>query len=272
MIIGSLAATQQRMILQSPNYENYMNFGRHFGCGITLVPTVPGNPEPFLKELRRVVDRSSPALVVLANPNGFSGHAHPMEILHEIARRCDVAGHLLLIDEAYSSYVPMSHAPLLKEFSGVILVRSFSKAFGMAGLRLGLVASGCQIIDYLSRWQIANAVSSIALEFFEYCLTNREILEKAREELMEVRSELSAAVLELLPGWRSYPTAANFILLEAPDITAATDLVSYLASHAIRTRHLGDVMGYERCIRMTVWQRSTMRYVIEALEKYGRGV
>lgn len=175
--------------------------------------------------------------VVLANPNAPTGRFLPLEALEALARHTHACGEVLLIDEAYAAFAPANALPLLKTYDNVLIVRTFSKSHGLAGLRVGYALGSEALISGLER--VKNSFNSYPLD----CLAQAGALAALRDEAYyaqttrlicqtreQTRSALSSAGLEALPS------GANFLFVKAHPQDAAS-VKERLKRQGILVRH-----------------------------------
>ena len=266
MVMALLGAGTRRLILQHPNYENYSRYAAVFGVECRLVAHTPRSPGEFSSALRIALATGAPALVVIANPNGFSGYCYPLSEVAGWEEECQRHGHLLVIDEAYGPFAPIDHTPLLRQSSRVVLVRSFSKSFGMAGMRLGMVASSPDTVAYLARWQSGNPVNGLALAFMRHCMANTPVIEGARRDIIDTRGWLQATVTSALPWMHPFPSQANFVLVDVGTMELRDRLACTFEAERIRIRSMAGTDGYETCLRFSVHHRPVMERVLALLD------
>ncbi|MBF0174407.1 MAG: pyridoxal phosphate-dependent aminotransferase [Magnetococcales bacterium] len=210
MMLGLLGRPSGRMILQSPNYPNYLHYAALAGVAVTPLnhPTDLWG-ETITDLARRPLAASPPALVVVTNPNGITGTRIPLEEMNRLCDLCAQGNHLLLIDEAYAPFSSILHQPLLNRYSGVAIIRSFSKNCGMAGLRLGMVSTSPTIAAHLHRWYGVHTVNAIAAGFLAFCIDHANEVEDQRRRIKTTREEIARRVTHLFPDWRIPPASGS---------------------------------------------------------------
>jgi histidinol-phosphate aminotransferase len=188
------------------------------------------------------------AVVVLCTPNNPTGSALSRE---EIERVHDETDALILLDQAYVEFGGYDAIPLLAGRPRMVVLRTFSKAMAMAGLRAGYM-----LADPALTAEVNKAKLPYNINFFSECAA-AEVL-RCRNELAPLVAAVAAerdrlaAELAAVPGLRVYPSAANFILfrVEAPEITHTAVFDRLLEEHGVLVR---DVSGYPmlgRCLRV----------------------
>jgi histidinol-phosphate aminotransferase len=215
---------------------------------------------PFVLEPELVP--ASADLVVLGNPTNPTSVLHPAAVLAQLRR----PGRLLVVDEAFGDCVPGESESLADaaDLTGVIVVRSLTKTWGLAGLRVGYVLAAADVIAALRAVQHAWPVSAPALAACIATCEPAAVAEAAgwAAELSVLRAEL-AAQLDALPGVYVVPAAsASFLLVQ----TAATGLRERLHQHGFAVRRGETFPGLdEHWIRVAVRDRETNRNLVTAL-------
>ncbi len=206
-----------------------------------------------LEAMRQAVeDNANTKLVFIANPNNPTG----TQLEHKELRSfvANIPGSVLVIlDEAYIEYSPESNnRALLDEFDNVVIVRTFSKAYGLAGLRIGYALSSAPIADLLNRIRQPFNVSRIGLAAAKAALADQDFIEKTRlmnaEQMRWLEKQVDALGLGFIKSH------ANFIMVEIEvemeDITA-TSIYQSLLEQGVIVRSLASY-GLPNWLRITV--------------------
>lgn len=214
-----------------------------------------------LKAMRQAVnDNPNTKIVFIANPNNPTGTQLASNELHEF-----VAGMppsvLVVLDEAYIEYSPESNnRSLLDEFDNVVIVRTFSKAYGLAGLRIGYALSSAPIANLLNRVRQPFNVSRIGLAAAAAALADQAFIEQTRltndEQMRWLEQQFDALGLGFI---KSY---ANFIMLEVED---AADINQALLEQGVIVRPL-QVYGLNDWLRITVGLAEDNMRLIDTLK------
>lgn len=217
-------------------------------------------------ETQSVIDafyQCKPRLFLICRPNNPTGWAISREELLKIledAKRNDI---LVVIDEAYSEFMKESLSCLIKEYDNIIILRTFSKAFSLAGLRLGYAVSNREIINDLMAVKLpynvdifSQMVGRIVLKYKDMILPRVEEIIKERDRLYESLSRLS--------GVRVFPSNANFLFFYCEDESLMDRLLSYkIKIRKFEPRHPLLKNAY----RITVGRREDNDRFIFAMEE-----
>ena len=206
-----------------------------------------------LTAMRQAVDDNpNTKIVFIANPNNPTGTQLEREELHKFVASLP-SSVLVVLDEAYVEYSPESNnRALLDEFDNVVIVRTFSKAYGLAGLRIGYALSSAPIADLLNRIRQPFNVSRIGLAAANAALADQDFIEKVRDTNQEQMRWLEKQFDALGLGF--IKSNANFIMVEIEvemeDTTAAV-IHQALLEQGVIVRPLAGY-GLSNWLRITV--------------------
>jgi histidinol-phosphate aminotransferase len=194
-------------------------------------------------------------LLVVCTPNNPTGNALTLDDV----RRCADAGPPLLLDAAYADFdEDVDITPIIHESDRIVLTRTFSKAYGLAGLRVGYALGDAAVLDYVDRFLVpGSSVSSASLHAAVAALEDEA---HRRRQIERIRSERTRLIAELRDrGVRAYDSKGNFVAVEAPD--GARGLAAAILEHGVVIR----VMN-ERLVRITVGRREENDALLAAFE------
>jgi len=185
-------------------------------------------------------------LLWICSPNNPTGNAFPVEQLEEIADRFKG---VLVVDEAYVDFSPKgSLLPLLSRHPNLIILQTLSKAWGLAGLRLGLAFASQEIIETMSRVKYPYNINAPTQATVFQRLGN-EPLSQHVQELCEQRAMLIREMQQIPCIKHVYPSDANFILVRVDNADAIYDV---LVSNGIIVRNRSRLPLCENCLRITI--------------------
>lgn len=271
LILEVIAANTNRLILQSPNYINYHSYPLVNNSTIHAISYLDKPEKNFLAEMYACIENTAPATVIIANPNGFTGQKISLTDVEQIAKKCLELQHILLIDEAYISFSANGdHLGLCKQYSNVIIVRTLSKSFGLAGMRLGLVFGSKEIIAYLRKFGIENTIGNLALYYLLFLHEHFEELQCIHSEIMDARTVLIQYVRNNFPLFDVYPSEANFVTIDAKEY--ADQIIACFAENNVVIKKLSDFASLENHIRITVGELQIVKQIIEIFDSFKKQV
>ncbi len=230
------------------------------------VPALPWDGEsPLgndLAAMRAAIDDNT-RLVFVANPNNPTGSYLSADSLRDFV--ASVPRHVIVVvDEAYLEYAPPAQrcdtSQWLHEFPNLVVTRTFSKAYGLAGLRVGYALSNPHIADILNRIRQPFNVNSVALSAAQAALDDHEFLNHSARVNQEGMTILQHTCQRL--GLRYVPSTANFLLVDFG--RDAMPVFEGLLRQGIITRPV-DNYGLPECLRITIGTPEQMRRLDQAL-------
>ncbi len=225
--------------------------------------TVPLNDrfELSAADIRAALTRRT-RIVFLTNPHNPSGRSVPLDTLRGLAR--DVAPALLFVDEAYADFSgdTLIDPATLAALPNLVVGRTFSKAYGLAGLRAGVVVAAPVTLAPLRRVVPPYSLNAWAAAALPVAIEDRVYRDWYLEQATSSRALLADACARL--GLRTWPSAANFMLVRVGD---ASGVVKDLAARGVLVRDRSGDAGCAQCIRVTTGIVEDTRRAIAALEE-----
>lgn len=203
---------------------------------------------------------SNTSVVVILNPNNPVGDAFTAEDMERIVRRARQYNALVIIDEAYHYFYDKTFLPLVTSYDNVILLRTFSKLFALAALRLGVIVGNKALIHYLNNARLTFDVNSVALLFGERLLDNPAIASNLLEAEEEGKAYLDKQLTEL--GYEHIVCKGNFVLIVPKTSARLMEERLRQERHILVHTFGGGIL--ERYIRVSVGSPSYMKKFCEA--------
>ena len=205
-------------------------------------------------------------LVFIANPNNPTGTMISPADMARLAAGIPPQA-ILVIDGAYAEYVEGydGGAALIEQRQNVVMMRTFSKIYGLGGLRIGWGYGPAAIIDVLNRIRGPFNLSTAQLDAAEAAVRDRDHVNRCRSENTRLRHWLAEALAAL--GVPSDTSLANFVLARFADAAEAEDCDAYLQGQGLIVRR---VSGYKlpHCLRITIGDESSCRRVAHAMAQF----
>lgn len=207
---------------------------------------------------------SNTKVIFLCSPNNPTGNSFPAKEMLQIAEKFNG---IMVIDEAYIDFSrQQSMASWIGEYPNIIVLQTLSKAWGMAGLRIGLAVADKRIIEVMGKvkypYNINVASMRIAMEHLERGI-GQEIA-----EIISEREKLAYALGSLPIVEKVYPSDANFILAKFNDADA---VYSHLISEGIIVRNRNSVKGCAGCLRISIGMPQENARLLESLGRFNSG-
>ncbi|ULC58239.1 histidinol-phosphate transaminase [Flaviramulus sp. BrNp1-15] len=249
---------QDNIIILPPTYGMYSVLAGINAIGIKKV-NLTDDFQLDIDKILDVADSNSKVLFLCSpnNPTGNSLRANDIETLLNNFKG------IVAIDEAYIDFSnEESWAKRLREFPNLIVTQTLSKAYGMAGIRLGICYASQEIISVLNRIKPPYNVNELTQKKAIELLSDRSIAKNQIENILEERETLKSELQSIDFVSKIYPSDANFILAKVDD---ATKRYNQLIDKGIVIRNRTTQPGCENCLRFTVGTPDENKILIEAL-------
>jgi histidinol-phosphate aminotransferase len=247
------------LLLPVPTYTMYEVYASATDARVVAVQAADDLAFPFERLLAAIGPRTK--VIAIANPNSPSGSAATREQILELARRAPQA--VVLVDEAYFHFHGETVMDLVGAVPNLIVARTFSKAYGLAGLRLGLLAGPVELMQWVRRVLSPYSVNSLALVCLQAVLADVGYLDWYVGEVLTARSEFEAALDAA--GVRRWPSRANFILVEIG--TRHAEFVRLMRAAEVLVRDRSSDPGCDGRVRITIGTREQMKQAAVALNE-----
>jgi histidinol-phosphate aminotransferase len=216
---------------------------------------LPGLEFPLEELLGAITPQTR--LVLVANPNNPTGGMVGLEQIETILKRAEHAA--VLIDEAYFEFCGLTALDLVPQYPNLFVSRTFSKAFGLAGLRVGCLLSQAENITSVHKGQSPYSVNSLGVLCASEAIEDKEYVRGYVRDVLEAREILLSGLREL--GVSYYPTQANFVLVDFGG--RADEVCQRLRERGILVRdRSGELAG---TVRITVGTKSQVGQLLTAL-------
>lgn len=253
------------LIMTEHGFSIYAIAGRIAGCTIVKVPE-----RDLTADVDAILAAVTPAtrMVFIANPNNPTGTFIRSS---ETARlRAGLPPDVLLVlDAAYAEYIDRPDydpgTTLVDQGDNTVMTRTFSKMFGLGGLRLGWAYAPPSVVDLLHRVRGPFNVSQPAHDAGIAALAEPGWVEKSRTHNSAERARITAALTEA--GIRVHPSEANFVLADFADTATAEAADTHLRAHGLIVRRVGGY-GLPHCLRITVGLTEENDFLIAALREF----
>ena len=203
---------------------------------------------------------SNTKIIFIANPNNPTGNTFDDMSITKIIESFEG---IVFIDEAYVDYSKKSFLKKIKKYDNLIISQTFSKALGLAGIRLGVGYSNKDIIDYLKKVKPPYNINSLTEKKAINSLNEYYVnISQVKETIIE-RNNLSDKLIKIKSIKKVYPSNSNFILVEFND---AKKIYEQLIQNNIVVRDRSNIVGCSNCLRITVGTPEQNQLLIKTLK------
>jgi len=247
------------LLLPVPTYTMYEVYAS--ATDAHLVPVLAADDLQF--PIERLIAAITPRtkIIAIANPNSPSGSVASRAQLLQIAHRAPHA--VLLVDEAYFHFHGETVIDLVRALPNLVVARTFSKAYGLAGLRLGLLAGPVELMRWVRRVLSPYSVNSLALACLPPALEDSSYIDWYVSEVLRARHDFEAALDAA--KLRRWPSCANFILVDIGPQHA--EFVRLMRAAGVLVRDRSSDPGCDGRVRITIGTREQMQQAVLALNE-----
>ncbi|HLC00623.1 MAG TPA: histidinol-phosphate transaminase [Candidatus Bathyarchaeia archaeon] len=174
---------------------------------------------------------------------------------------------IVLVDEAYAEYADYSVVPLINKYENLIVLRTFSKAFGLAGLRLGYAVANPKLATTIDRLPTPYAVNVVSLSMGRKLLENYAMVRESVEELKIERGKMINRLNEI-NGVEAFDSKANFVVFNTEK--PYEEVYLNMLKKGLVIKKLGKLLKYPNCLRSTVGRPEVNEKLLKALQEYLR--
>lgn len=258
-IMTSILDRDKALVLPVPTFSVYKLIAGNLEADIKEIPLKSDLTFP-VDELCNAA-KGEGTLTVICSPNNPTGKTMSRS---DIVKILEASGGVVVVDEAYIQFGGESVIDLIESYEHLVVLRTFSKAFGLAGLRLGIMIGNERIIEHFAKVKLPYNINLFTQYTAEVILENPEIITERIQTINKEKIRLGKKLAEI-KGLKLIDSEANFFLIEVVDPPVVFD---YLLSEGILIR---DVSGYpmlDKMLRVSVGTPEENDILIEKLSKY----
>ncbi|HYU34869.1 MAG TPA: aminotransferase class I/II-fold pyridoxal phosphate-dependent enzyme [Thermoanaerobaculia bacterium] len=218
-------------------------------------------------EIEAEIERNPRRPLLLCTPNNPTGDALPPDRIAYYLERLQAP---LLLDNAYGEFCRWDYRPLLARFPHLILFRTFSKAWSLAGLRLGYLMADPRLVAELIKVKLPYNLSHAGAIAGRVVLEEREEEERRVRVIVARRAQWARMLTE--EGLETFPSEANFLLVRCATLEQTAEIRDGLAARGILIRDVSGYAGLARCLRVSIGSGAALRDFHLALAEIRDGV
>jgi len=259
LLCASYLEPRDEAIIVVPTFAMYAIFAQAEGALVVEVLAGENFAFPLADLLARISPRTR--LIAVANPNNPTGTAVTPDVLLQIAQAAPDAA--ILVDEAYFEFHGETILSHTARPANLFVARTFSKAYGLAGLRIGILAGDSKQMAMVRCVASPYNVNAVALAVLPEALRDQEYVQQYVAEVLRGRKVLQQELSTL--GLQYWPSRANFVLVRIGP--AYAEFIQALRARGILVRDRHTDPGCEGCVRLTVGSEEHTRTLIAALRE-----
>lgn len=261
MLLMSFVERDEAILTFSPTFSMYRVFGDLLGVRVKEVLLEKDYSFDAKKLLKQIGAKTK--LIFLCSPNNPTGQTIPLRDIEQILK----SKKIVVVDEAYIEFaVQKSCAKLLKKCSNLVVLRTFSKAWGLAGLRVGYALANEEVVRVLAKVRAPYSVDGLSQALALQALKKQKQMEASVKKILAEREKLSEALWKL--GLIVFPSEANFLLVQFPPKISATKIYEKLVKQfGIVVRDFSKKTLLKNCLRATIGTPAENSKLLAALKK-----
>ncbi|MHA1377331.1 MAG: histidinol-phosphate transaminase [Candidatus Helarchaeota archaeon] len=253
---------QSEIIVAEPTFSMYKFFTDILGGTYSFVflnDDFTLNTDALLSKVT-----SKTKIMILSSPNNPTGNSFQTEKIKYLIENFNG---IFILDEAYTAYSDVSLINWIRKYDNLIVIRTFSKSLGLAGLRVGIMALNKELADLLRPLQIPYSFNIVAQNLVPQLLKEKKYFQQKIDEVKNERDWLYSKLCDL-KGLKIYPSKTNFILVRViKENLNAKKLCTELLKSGFIIRDRSSVPLLDNCVRITVGTREINIKLLEQLNK-----
>jgi histidinol-phosphate aminotransferase len=264
LICETYLAPGDEVLIAVPTFAMFEIYAAATGARVISIPTGSDFAFPTQKVLDQITSRTR--LIAVANPNNPTGAFAPVADLMRIAEAAPDAA--LLVDEAYFEFCGETMVPNWRSVANLFVSRTFSKAYGMAGLRIGVLMGNAEQMSVVRRGSSPYNLNSVALACLPDAIADQEFVRDYVAHAIDGRHKLENE----LSAWgiRYWPSRANFVLFYLED--KCKPFIREMRERGILVRDRSSDPGCQDCVRITVGLREHNQRMLSNLREVLAGL
>lgn len=249
--------SESNVVVSDPTYAMFRIVSKIMGAKVKGVLRNEDLTDNF-NMIKAAVDERT-RVVFLCSPNNPTGTCISRTDLLDFLQSIDCA---VVVDEAYYEFSGETLIDLTQKYENLIVIRTFSKAFSLAGARVGYICTSKKTADLLNKVRPPNSLTVFSLELARLALDNRELMESNVSALKIAREKMKKGLEEI--GLYVYPSKANFLLVDFG--TRSPPLMQRrLMERGMVVRDISSMPMLQRCLRITVLREEQNQQLIQTL-------
>ncbi|RJX15904.1 histidinol-phosphate transaminase [Candidatus Bathyarchaeota archaeon] len=256
--------SETNVLVSTPTYAMYRVTVEAMGGKIVQILRKPDFSDNTEKLVEAVNENTR--LIFLCSPNNPTGNLTSEETVVKLLEETDCA---VVVDESYAEFCSQTFINLIDKYENLIILRTFSKAFSMAGARVGYIVSNKKTINLLNLMRPPNSLTVISLFLAKKALENLDWMRENIKKIVEEREKL-IKILNKIDGVKVYPSYTNFILTKFLRKNV-NEIHQKLLENGIITRNVSSQPLLENCLRITVRKPEENNVLVDTLKKILEG-
>jgi len=263
-LIKAFSEKGRRIITSVPSFAMYKIYSLINDANFVEIPLEQNNFSLNKDKILEEAKREDSSIVFIAYPNSPTGNYFDE---YEIIKIIEESGCLVVVDEAYYEFGGKTFIPLLSRYNNLVILRTFSKAFSLASLRVGYLLSNSEIINEVRKVKSPFNVNSFSQLAAQVVFENKDILKERINKIIEERERLTVRINKI-PPLKAYPSQTNFVFVEVGPKEKLDLVYNWLIEQGILVQIIYEptFSTFRYFLRITVGKEEENDILIEELK------
>lgn len=266
-LLDFFALNHKHIVITQPSYSLF-----DYHCkthNISYTPWMLNEELNFAYD--NIPDLGSDSVLIITSPNNPTGNSIAPEMLEKIL--IENPDSMIILDGVYTEFSKVDFTPLVQKFENLIVLRSFSKAFPIAGLRLGYLCAAAPVASAIRKLMLMFSINHFSLLFARHLLFDEEFMAQSKDRVMNIiqqRDNLSKAISsryspDLL---KVYPSEGNFLLIRIADSALLEGLLAHLSEQGIKVLNTSNFQLLDNTFRVSIGTQIENKAFLLAMCRY----
>ena len=263
-LIKAFSERGRRVITTAPSFAMYKIYSIINGSNFVQIPLSQGNFSLNEDKILEEAKREDSSMVFIAYPNAPTGNYFAED---KIIKIIEESGCLVVVDEAYYEFGKKTFVPFISRYDNLVIIRTFSKAYSIASLRVGYLLSNPEIINEIRKVKSPFNINTFSQLAAQVVFENKEILKDSIKKIIEEREKLTNRINEI-PPFKAHPSRTNFVLVEVGSKENSDLVYNNLLEQGILVQTASDpIFSTSRYfLRITVGNEEENDILVKGLE------
>lgn len=263
-LIKAFSEKGRRVITTAPSFAMYKIYSIINGSNFVQIPLSQSNFSLNEDKILEEAKREDSSIIFIAYPNAPTGNYFAED---KIIKIIEESGCLVVVDEAYYEFGKKTFVPLISRYDNLVILRTFSKAYSIASLRVGYLLSNPEVINEIRKVKSPFNVNTFSQLAAQVVFENKEILKDSIKKIIEEREKLINRINEI-PPFKAHTSRTNFVLVEVGSKENSDLAYSNLLKQGILVQKVSDpIFSTSRYfLRITVGNEEENDILVKGLE------
>lgn len=267
-LVKAFSEKGRKVIAAAPSFAMYKIYSMINGSSFVQIPLDQSNFSLNEDKVLEEAKKEDSSIVFIAYPNAPTGNYFAED---KIIKIIEESGCLVVVDEAYYEFGKKTFVPLISRYDNLVILRTFSKAYSLASLRVGYLLSNPEIINEVRKVKSPFNVNTFSQLAAQVVFENKEILKDSIEKIIKERERLTDGINKL-PPFKAHPSQTNFVLVEVGSKENSDLVYENLLKQGILVQTVSNpIFSTSRYfLRITIGNKEENDILIKSLENVSK--